>query len=70
MKKNEKKREKVWDSVKRCYYDFIVFLFKKTLKDSQPRAAAAIDLPFLAYLGVFDGFVSGMLSVGFAPVAI
>ena len=27
FEKNEKKKEKVWDSVKRCYYDFIVFLF-------------------------------------------
>ena len=27
FEKKRKKKEKVWDSVKRCYYDFIVFLF-------------------------------------------
>ena len=69
MKKNEKKREKGWDSVKRGDYEGFYCKSLKTYKFSAPRSGRDRFAFFGSFWGL-DGFVSDMLSVGFAPIVI
>ena len=69
MKKNEKKREKGWDSVKRGDYEGFYCKSLKTYKFSAPRSGRDRFAFFGSFWGL-DGFVSDMLSVGFALIVI